>query len=717
MAPTGFRTHAESPLLDQLPTSSSSPRFRNSTSRPKAFSKALPLPMLVRERPLRVAFLVLLALVLSFLAVVSWAHLNPDTRLGREMHFFAPAEEWRKARVAFEKGQFRPLLGGDSQSVLTAGGKEEFGTQDEGHRNEVVELDKPESSNVHENKVLGVAQEGNVRESEADTENTGASVDIEEGKTTSQADVQNELGVANSSSTAPPEPHPVVAFVIKALSQFGFEKEPTLEAALLLTTPPKFPGSYSESGAGKDDDTRRKESVSVRQSLEHSTDLETSHEVHSEPDSSANKGQSEVPITTHELGVPKNMRKGTPLEQLRRVMPERRPNPIPNPEFWAKTYYGSGSSMSCDLGDGAWVEDAELEPLETANCRYTEGEQCAWRRESVPNYRSFRWLPYDCDLPFFDAESFLEQWRDKTVLVVGDSLGRNFFEALLCQLSAVGPLVPLSEASDREISDREQNDRDMRGQEMSDGVVDEREETDRETGEGEANNRERTDRGATELFWSERFNVTVGRVTSEFLVMRDTSAEELERFGQKAGKDRFLLSLDRLDPAWEALLPRIDLLILNSGHWWVSKSKRKAYLLGGELRRELDSSEAYKIAMRHVRDAVEGSGFKGVAMFRTFSDAHYHKGDWDTPGANCKNGRPEETIKLSSKLLRFLSVQEEIFSGSEFRLMEITRLTEYRHDGHVGPRKDLGGKWDCTHWCAGGVPNTWLDVMQAMLDA
>jgi hypothetical protein len=64
---------------------------------------------------------------------------------------------------------------------------------------------------------------------------------------------------------------------------------------------------------------------------------------------------------------------------------------------------------------------------------------------------------------------------------------------------------------------------------------------------------------------------------------------------QTAGKDRFLLSLDRLDPTWEALLPRADVLILNSGHWWVSKSKRKAYLQGGALQQGLESSEAYKM--------------------------------------------------------------------------------------------------------------------------
>lgn len=158
------------------------------------------------------------------------------------------------------------------------------------------------------------------------------------------------------------------------------------------------------------------------------------------------------------------------------------------------------------------------------------------------------------------------------MLVVGDSLGRNFFEALVCQLSAVGPLVPLGDASDRGVSEsqtdegerseaengeegmsdwgmsgrgisdqgisdrgtsgREEGNREMPGRRLSGRAANDGEETDREKGDGGLDNRERTDRGATELFWSEQFNVTVGRVTSEFLVMRDTSGEELGKYGQ-----------------------------------------------------------------------------------------------------------------------------------------------------------------------------------------
>lgn len=82
--------------------------------------------------------------------------------------------------------------------------------------------------------------------------------------------------------------------------------------------------------------------------------------------------------------------------------------------------------------------------------------------------------------------------------------------------------------------------------------------------------------------------------------------------------------------------------------WVLSNIKRSP----PSTKSDLKTHTLLRSAMRHVRDAVERSPFRGVAMFRTFSDAHYHKGDWDTPGANCKKDRPEETNKLSSKLLR-----------------------------------------------------------------
>lgn len=354
MAPTGFvsRTHGESPLLDQLPISSSSPRsFRSSTHRSRF--KGLPLPTFVRERPLRVAFLVLLALVLSFLGVVSWAHLNPDTRLGREMQFFVPAEEWRKGRVAFEKVQLRPLLGEKLQGGMPARGKEKSGAGDEAQRHP-------------EQRVLGLAQESNASKTEAHLGNTAASAVIEQGMSNMAARLEIERGGANSSGTNPPDPHPVVAFVIKALSQLGIQKEPTLEAALLLDSPPKLPGSYSQS---QEDGNVMRGNALVRQSLEHSNDVEISQELDPKSAFPAEESQSEDPVLNQEMRAPKSMRKGTPTEQLRSVMPERRPNPIPNPEFWVKAYYNSGSSNTCDLGDGAWIEDAELEPLGTRHCR------------------------------------------------------------------------------------------------------------------------------------------------------------------------------------------------------------------------------------------------------------------------------------------------------------------------------------------------------------
>jgi hypothetical protein len=90
--------------------------------------------------------------------------------------------------------------------------------------------------------------------------------------------------------------------------------------------------------------------------------------------------------------------------------------------------------------------------------------------------------------------SFLRQWRNKTLLVVGDSLSRNFFEALLCKLSAAGPVLFKQEESDA---------------------------------------------SGAQLFQVESFNTTVGRVAAEFLVLAETSREALGKYNQVSSRSLF----------------------------------------------------------------------------------------------------------------------------------------------------------------------------------
>ena len=50
--------------------------------------------------------------------------------------------------------------------------------------------------------------------------------------------------------------------------------------------------------------------------------------------------------------------------------------------------------------------------------------------------------------------------------------------------------------------------------------------------------------------------------------------------------------------------------------------------------------------------------------------------------------------------------------------LNITRLTDYRKDGHPSKYRQpgsRGGFQDCSHWCLPGVPDSWNQLLYASL--
>jgi hypothetical protein len=85
------------------------------------------------------------------------------------------------------------------------------------------------------------------------------------------------------------------------------------------------------------------------------------------------------------------------------------------------------------------------------------------------------------------CRSFLRQWSNKTLIIAGDSLGRNFYGSFMCKLAAGGPL---------EYKDAE------------------------------------TKAAGFQIFRNEEHNITFGRAMSEFLVLKETSQEAFSRLNQ-----------------------------------------------------------------------------------------------------------------------------------------------------------------------------------------
>ncbi|KAJ7954936.1 Trichome birefringence-like family [Quillaja saponaria] len=97
---------------------------------------------------------------------------------------------------------------------------------------------------------------------------------------------------------------------------------------------------------------------------------------------------------------------------------------------------GSG----CDVFDGNWVWDENHPLYESKDCRsLDEGFRCSENGRPDLFYTKWRWQPKDCNLPRFNATLMLEKLRNKRLVFIGDSIGRNQWESLLCMLSSVVP--------------------------------------------------------------------------------------------------------------------------------------------------------------------------------------------------------------------------------------------------------------------------------------
>lgn len=92
-------------------------------------------------------------------------------------------------------------------------------------------------------------------------------------------------------------------------------------------------------------------------------------------------------------------------------------------------------STGCDLYNGEWYYDSEG-PLYTNNtCPIlSQTQNCQGNGRPDKEYENWRWRPFNCELPKFNATKFLELMSGKTITFVGDSVARNQMESLLCIL-------------------------------------------------------------------------------------------------------------------------------------------------------------------------------------------------------------------------------------------------------------------------------------------
>ncbi|CAL0299112.1 unnamed protein product [Lupinus luteus] len=344
----------------------------------------------------------------------------------------------------------------------------------------------------------------------------------------------------------------------------------------------------------------------------------------------------------------------------------------------------------CNIFSGKWVHYSEGPYYDNESCHWIIDQQnCMKFGRTDSEFLHWRWKPNECDLPLFDATKFLNVVKGKKMVFVGDSVGRNQMQSLLCLLSHA------SEPEDISL-------------------------------------KYTTDETYFRRFYYTEYNFTLANLWSPYFVK--SSDDDINGHSYNS---IMKLYLDEADEAWASKVEDFDIVIISAGHWFFrpllfyeNKQLVGCNKCGKENVTDLGHYYGYKKAFRTAfRTLINLRRFKGVTFFRTFSPSHFENGDWNK-GGNCIRTKPftNEEMKLDGYILETYLTQVKEFKaaqkvaikrGLKFKMLDTTEIMLLRPDGHpnnFGHGKDKNVTFnDCVHWCLPGPVDTWNEFLFYML--
>ncbi|KAK0602230.1 hypothetical protein LWI29_031549 [Acer saccharum] len=321
-------------------------------------------------------------------------------------------------------------------------------------------------------------------------------------------------------------------------------------------------------------------------------------------------------------------------------------------------------SNACNFFEGSWVYDNSYPIYDSSNCPFlAEGFNCQKNGRPDKDYLKYRWQPTRCDLPRFNGQDFLNGYRGKKIMFVGDSLSNNMWLSLACMLHSASP----------------------------------------------NSNYTINSRGMLSTFFIQDYGISIMLLKNGFLV--DVVND----------KDGTTLKLDSISTGSQWL--GTDVLLFNTYHWWTHTGRYRSwdyFQVGNKKVKEMDRMEALKIALttwsKWVDSNIDFS--KTKVFFQGVAAVHFNGNEWKEPKARHCNGQTEP-VKGSTypgPPYPGEAIVKTVISSmaKPVYLLDITLLTQLRKDGH--PSIYTGSALDdCSHWCLAGVPDTWNHLLYAAL--
>ncbi|GAV66596.1 PC-Esterase domain-containing protein/PMR5N domain-containing protein [Cephalotus follicularis] len=337
------------------------------------------------------------------------------------------------------------------------------------------------------------------------------------------------------------------------------------------------------------------------------------------------------------------------------------------------------NQSSCALFVGTWVRDDTYPLYDSSNCNSIDPEfNCQMYGRPDSDYLKYRWRPLNCELPRFDGVEFLLNMRGKTVMFVGDSLGRNQWESLICMISSMAPQTRTEM---------------IRGDPLS-------------------------------TFKFVDYGLTVSFYKAPYLVDIDVAeGRRILRLEDISGNSK----------AWRDA----DVLSFNTGHWWSHQGSLQGWDYmesGGSYYQDMDRLVALEEGLRTWANWVDTNidRTRTRVFFQSISPTHYNPSEWSTGGGTTttKNCYGETAPVIGTTYpgafpnqMRVVDVVIRDMHNPPF-LLDITMLSELRKDGHpsiysgdLSPeqRANPGRSADCSHWCLPGLPDTWNQLFYTAL--